>query len=131
MQPVAVALKSDAHGWPCDPPCPFVLLSKGNSEPWEPDITELDRCAQAMGAMNRQMNMPALQKIMRDFEMQNERMEMTSDVMGDAIDDAFEVLFRYICPFKLEANAVEAPFLVVFAMWSAASWMTPATPPLR
>lgn len=46
---------------------------------------------QAMGAMNRQMNMPALQKIMRDFEMQNERMEMTSDVMGDAIDDAFEV----------------------------------------
>jgi Snf7 len=44
-----------------------------------------------MGAMNRQMNMPALQKIMRDFEMQNERMEMTSDVMGDAIDDAFEV----------------------------------------
>ena len=49
-------------------------------------------CAlQAMGAMNRQMNMPALQKIMRDFEMQNERMEMTSDVMGDAIDDAFEV----------------------------------------
>ena len=46
---------------------------------------------QAMGAMNRQMNMPALQKIMRDFEMQNERMEMTSEVMGDAIDDAFEV----------------------------------------
>lgn len=44
----------------------------------------------AMGAMNRQMNLPALQKIMRDFEMQNERMEMTSDVMGDAIDDAFE-----------------------------------------
>eukprot|EP00208_Stichococcus_sp_RCC1054_P009038 CAMPEP_0206150762 /NCGR_PEP_ID=MMETSP1473-20131121/38469_1 /ASSEMBLY_ACC=CAM_ASM_001109 /TAXON_ID=1461547 /ORGANISM="Stichococcus sp, Strain RCC1054" /LENGTH=272 /DNA_ID=CAMNT_0053548279 /DNA_START=269 /DNA_END=1088 /DNA_ORIENTATION=+ len=44
----------------------------------------------AMGAMNRQMNMPALQKIMRDFEMQNERMEMTSEVMGDAIDDAFE-----------------------------------------
>lgn len=46
---------------------------------------------QAMGAMNKQMNMPALQKIMRDFEMQNERMEMTSEVMGDAIDDAFEV----------------------------------------
>lgn len=44
----------------------------------------------AMGAMNKQMNMPALQKIMRDFEMQNERMEMTSEVMGDAIDDAFE-----------------------------------------
>ena len=45
----------------------------------------------AMGAMNRQMNLPALQKIMRDFEVQNERMEMTSEVMGDAVDDVFEV----------------------------------------
>lgn len=41
--------------------------------------------------MNKQLNMPALQKIMREFERQNERMEMTSDMMGDAIDDAFEV----------------------------------------
>ena len=46
---------------------------------------------QAMGAMNKQMNLPALTKIMREFERQNERMEMTSEVMGDAIDDAFEV----------------------------------------
>ena len=45
----------------------------------------------AMGAMNRQMNLPALQKIMREFEVQNERMEMTSEVMGDAVDDVFEV----------------------------------------
>ncbi|KAK4792072.1 hypothetical protein SAY86_022507 [Trapa natans] len=44
----------------------------------------------AMGQMNRQMNLPSLQKIMRDFEMQNERMEMTAEVMGDAIDDALE-----------------------------------------
>jgi charged multivesicular body protein 2A len=44
----------------------------------------------AMGAMNKQMNLPALNKIMMEFERQNERMEMTSEVMGDAIDDAFE-----------------------------------------
>jgi len=44
----------------------------------------------AMGAMNKQMNLPALQKIMREFEMQNEKMEMSSEMMGDAIDDAFE-----------------------------------------
>jgi len=44
----------------------------------------------AMGIMNRQLNMPALQGIMREFEKQNERMEMTSEVMGDTIDDAFE-----------------------------------------
>jgi division protein CdvB (Snf7/Vps24/ESCRT-III family) len=46
----------------------------------------------AMGAMNKQMNLPALTKIMREFERQNERMEMTSEMMGDAVDDAFEVL---------------------------------------
>ena len=45
----------------------------------------------AMGAMNKQMNLPALTKIMREFERQNERMEMTSEMMGDAVDDAFEV----------------------------------------
>ncbi len=43
-----------------------------------------------MSIMNRQLNMPALQGIMREFEKQNERMEMTSEVMGDTIDDAFE-----------------------------------------
>ena len=40
--------------------------------------------------MNKRMNLPALQKIMREFEIQNEKMEMTSETMGDAIDDAFE-----------------------------------------
>lgn len=45
-----------------------------------------------MGMMNKQLNMPALQKIMREFERQNERMEMTSEMMGDAIDDAFEAI---------------------------------------
>ena len=46
---------------------------------------------QAMGAMNKQMNLPALSNIMREFDRQNERMEMTSEMMGDAVDDAFEV----------------------------------------
>lgn len=41
----------------------------------------------AMGTMNRQMNLPSLQKIMQEFERQNEKMEMVSEVMGDAIDD--------------------------------------------
>ncbi|GJP32213.1 hypothetical protein CLOM_g16809 [Closterium sp. NIES-68] len=44
----------------------------------------------AMRSMNKQLNLPALQKVMREFEMANERMEMTSEVMGDAIDDAME-----------------------------------------
>jgi charged multivesicular body protein 2A len=45
----------------------------------------------ALGAMNKRMNLPEIQKIMREFEKQNETMEMTSETMGDAIDDAIEV----------------------------------------
>jgi len=44
----------------------------------------------ALGAMNKRMNLPEIQKIMREFEKQNEMMEMTSETMGDAIDDAIE-----------------------------------------
>ncbi|KFM26210.1 Vacuolar protein sorting-associated protein 2-like protein 1 [Auxenochlorella protothecoides] len=44
----------------------------------------------AMGMMNKRMNLPALAKIMREFERQNEKMEMTSEMMGDAVDGAFE-----------------------------------------
>ncbi|XP_014508279.1 vacuolar protein sorting-associated protein 2 homolog 1 [Vigna radiata var. radiata] len=44
----------------------------------------------AMGQMNRQMNLPSLQKILQEFEYQNDRMELITEVMGDTIDDAFE-----------------------------------------
>jgi hypothetical protein len=44
-----------------------------------------------MRAMNRRLNLPNLQNIMREFERQNERMEMTSEMMGDAVDDALQV----------------------------------------
>lgn len=44
----------------------------------------------AMMAMNRRMNMPVLQRIMREFQKQTEKMEMNQEVMNDAVDDAFE-----------------------------------------
>lgn len=44
----------------------------------------------AMAAMNRKMQLPALAKIMREFEKQNSRMEYASEAMGDAMDMAFE-----------------------------------------
>lgn len=47
--------------------------------------------AQAMRVMNKRMNLPNMQKILMEFEKQNERMDMTSEMMGDAIDDAMEV----------------------------------------
>ncbi|KOM47698.1 hypothetical protein LR48_Vigan07g140200 [Vigna angularis] len=37
-----------------------------------------------------QMNLPSLQKILQEFEYQNDRMELITEVMGDTMDDAFE-----------------------------------------
>lgn len=45
---------------------------------------------QAMRVMNKRMNLPNMQKVLMEFEKQNERMDMTSEMMGDAIDDAME-----------------------------------------
>lgn len=42
---------------------------------------------QAMRRMNRQVNLPAMQRIMHEFERQGEMMEMKQELMDDAIDD--------------------------------------------
>lgn len=42
----------------------------------------------AMQAMNKQLNLPQIQKIMMEFERQTEIMDMKEEMMGDAIDDA-------------------------------------------
>merc|ERR1719228_1084500 len=42
----------------------------------------------AMGRMNKQMNLPQIQKIMMEFEKQSEIMDMKEEMMSDAIDDA-------------------------------------------
>lgn len=44
----------------------------------------------AMQSMNRQLNMPQIQKILQDFEKQSEIMDMKEEMMNDAIDDAME-----------------------------------------
>ena len=41
----------------------------------------------AMGRMNKTMNLPALQKIMADFEKQSEMMDMKQEMMDDMVDD--------------------------------------------
>ena len=42
----------------------------------------------AMQSMNKQLNLPQIQKIMMEFEKQTEIMDMKEEMMGDAIDDA-------------------------------------------
>jgi charged multivesicular body protein 2A len=41
-----------------------------------------------LGSMNRQMNLPALQRIAMEFERENEIMDERQQMMDDAIDEA-------------------------------------------
>ncbi|CAN9161063.1 unnamed protein product [Alternaria alternata] len=41
-----------------------------------------------LGSMNRQMNLPALQRIAMEFEKENDIMDQRQEMMDDAIDDA-------------------------------------------
>lgn len=43
-----------------------------------------------LGSMNRQMNLPALQKIAMEFERENDIMDQRQEMMDDAIDDSIE-----------------------------------------
>jgi len=47
-------------------------------------------CTKAMMMMNRQMNLPAMQKIMMEFEQQSEKMDMKEEMMSDALDDVMD-----------------------------------------
>eukprot|EP00752_Nemacystus_decipiens_P007995 g7143.t1 len=42
----------------------------------------------AMVSLNKQVNVPALQKIMLEFARENERSELTGELIGDTLDDA-------------------------------------------
>jgi charged multivesicular body protein 2A len=44
----------------------------------------------AMSAMNKRIKLPAIQKIMMDFEKESEMMDMKQEMMEDAIDDVME-----------------------------------------
>eukprot|EP00732_Lithocolla_globosa_P007187 Lithocolla_globosa_v1_NODE_8892_length_770_cov_16.239161.p1 type:complete len:216 gc:universal NODE_8892_length_770_cov_16.239161:725-78(-) len=46
--------------------------------------------AKAMKTLNKQVNLPEIQKIMAEFEKESELMDMKEEVMNDAIDDAME-----------------------------------------
>ncbi|KAJ3997995.1 vacuolar sorting protein DID4 [Lentinula boryana] len=44
----------------------------------------------AMGAMNRGMNLPAIQRIMTEFEKESSMMDMKEEMMSDAVDDVMD-----------------------------------------
>merc|ERR1712137_681441 len=47
--------------------------------------------ARAMHAMNTSMNLPAMQRVMMEFEKQSEMMDMKEEMMEDTMDDLFEM----------------------------------------
>lgn len=43
-----------------------------------------------MGAMNRGLNLPAIQRIMNEFERESATMDMKEGIMSEAVDDAMD-----------------------------------------
>ena len=46
--------------------------------------------SQAMGAMNRGLNLPQIQRIMNEFEKESATMDMKEEMMSDAVDDVMD-----------------------------------------
>lgn len=44
----------------------------------------------AMGAMNRGLNLPSIQRIMNEFEKESAAMDMKEEMMADAVEDVME-----------------------------------------
>lgn len=44
----------------------------------------------ALGKMNKKINLPGLQKVMAEFMKENERADLTQEMIGDTLDDAME-----------------------------------------
>jgi len=43
-----------------------------------------------MGAMNRGLNLPSIQRIMNEFEKESATMDMKEEMMSDAVDDVMD-----------------------------------------
>lgn len=48
----------------------------------------MSNTAKAMHKMNKAVDVPAINKMMADFERENAKSEMMQEIMGDALDDA-------------------------------------------
>lgn len=51
-------------------------------------VQSMKGATKLLGSMNRQMNLPALQRIASEFERENEIMDQRQDMMDEAIDEA-------------------------------------------
>ena len=51
-------------------------------------MTAMKGVTKALGAMNKQMSLPGLQKVVTEFTRENEKADMVQESIGDALDDA-------------------------------------------
>jgi charged multivesicular body protein 2A len=52
--------------------------------------TAMKGVTKALVQMNKKVNLPGLQKIMAEFMKENEKADMTAEMIGDTLDDAME-----------------------------------------
>jgi len=52
--------------------------------------TAMKGVTKSLAMMNKQFNMPAMNKIMQEFMKENEMADLTQEMIGDTIDDAME-----------------------------------------
>lgn len=52
--------------------------------------TAMKGVSKALVKLNAKISLPGLQKIMTEFMKENEKSEITSEMIGDTLDDAFE-----------------------------------------
>jgi charged multivesicular body protein 2A len=72
----------------------------------------------AMTKMNKMNDVPALQKLMTDFMRENEKSDMTQEVIADTLDDAFdeegaveeeELIVNQVCALHLSPLSLALP----------------------
>lgn len=54
-------------------------------------MTAMKGATQALGSMNKSMNLPQLQRIAMEFERENDIMDQRQEMMDDVMDDAMDV----------------------------------------
>jgi len=67
-----------------------VLLKLQTVKSHEAMASAMKSVTTAMVRMNKAVNVPSVQKIMMDFARENERAELTQEMMGDMLDDVME-----------------------------------------
>jgi len=79
-----------------------------------------------LGSMNRNMNLPALQRIAMEFEKENDIMDQRQEMMDDAIDDVTgledeaegeEVVEQVLEEIGVDLRQAVSPFAISYPHW--------------